>query len=313
MDEIPEEIRNIILKRSNKSQNSKFPFKLKTLLDWVGENENRKKKCGCSWVDDRIFSLDKAKISEIMDLKLNTLNSNLRDLGFTQALPRKEGITFWQHPNVRKNSSEEEINSIKYMDKPALENLNSLNFFGVYNVLLNNITLFGMTENEIVAFKRNVITTWEKIIKPNHVFAVSKKELTDSFGGQAGFCNDPYALQEALTTKVTAVIDINDFAIFMARFDPFENIIFKLDKFQQLIPDLRVKMTQIGSISSFFAKTYHNCFSFQMSGGEYHCYNLPHVGSTANYLQNEDGERFQSWTMALQSTSILQSQTGFFF
>lgn len=313
MDGVPDDVLNIVRKRSTKSQNSRFPFKLKALLDWAGKDEKKSEICGCGWINNTIFFLDKIKLAELFEIKSNTINQNLKDLGFSQAMPRNGKLTYYTHPNIHINSKPEDLEAIKYNERPKISNLPYLNFFGVYVALLEDIILYGLTDKEITAFKHNVIVNWEKIIKPLHLFAISYEEFTESFEEQAGVCNDPYALQEALTSRNPGVIDIIDFAKFMARFGPFDNIIFKLGKFQQIIPDIRIDMTQLGTISSFFGCTYHNCFSFKLNCGEYHCYNLPHIGSSSNYLQNEENERFQSWQVALQNTSLLQSQIGFMF
>ena len=312
MEEIPENILFEVRKRSTKNQSSRFPNRLKILLDWVGRDPDRGKIAGCGWKSSTTFFMDKTVLCSVLDVKQNTLNVNLKELGFEQCEAKKGNLTFWRNPLFTEESQREDVFKIKNITKNIVDPNDGFHIEGVFATLLDDIRLFGMSERETSLFKRLVIEMWLNLLQSRVLFAISLREFTDVLEEKVGLSADNYSLLEALHTKIPDVIDINDFAVFLARFGPFDNIIFKLGKLQQVIPDLRLESTQFGTISSFFSNTFDNCFSFQCQGGEYHCYNLPNIGSSSNYIINEDGEQFQSWQMALMNTNLLQNQMPFY-
>ena len=83
---LPHDIQQILRRKSSRDPSSRFSTKLHILLNFV-QNSNDKdmeEKVGCAWVTDEEFRLNKRIITNILGIKLNTLNVNLHALGFIQ-------------------------------------------------------------------------------------------------------------------------------------------------------------------------------------------------------------------------------------
>lgn len=103
---LPHDIQQILRRKSSRDPSSRFSTKLHILLNFV-QNSNDKdmeEKVGCAWVTDEEFRLNKRIITNILGIKLNTLNVNLHALGFIQQKHSKDGWTLWKRPNFTRNS-----------------------------------------------------------------------------------------------------------------------------------------------------------------------------------------------------------------
>jgi hypothetical protein len=59
---------------------------------------------GLAWVTDDEFRMHKLCVSRLMDIKLNTLNVNLRDLHFTMTDKEKNGWSRWKREGFSRTS-----------------------------------------------------------------------------------------------------------------------------------------------------------------------------------------------------------------
>ena len=174
---VPDSIINFIRKRSSRNEKSRFPYKLSILLSWAGKEPQRWKNAGCGWVSDTEFFIDKSKICELMNVKLNTLNVNLKTLGFEKSQSRKDNRTFFKNEGFYFNAMRfESIRNSRC--KP--ESLLNLNLSAVYLPCLEPLKLFMMTEQEINQFKHDVIKKWEEIVGLKLVFAVPLSDFLKS-------------------------------------------------------------------------------------------------------------------------------------
>ena len=249
-----------------------------------------------------------------MDVKLNTLNVNLKTLGFESTRSRTGELTYWKNSSFNQSSSPQDFERIRNSRcKP--ESLIQLNSKAVYLPLLDSLQLYMMDENSINIFKKEIIEQWEELIGNKLIFAISlpifSKALIDALHNEVGFITDYYMIQQVLSPRIPNIINILDFAIFLARFGPFNNAPYKIMQYQQILSEIRPDffMFNAPTLTSYFSMTYHNCFRFQLTpNGEYHCYNLPLVSSSAQYLVDEDGSIFKSWQMMLQSNFFLSQR-----
>ena len=102
--------------------------------------------------------------------------------------------------------------------------------------------------------------------------------------------------------KEFSQLNVFDFAVFLARFGPFESLPTKIQQFQSITAEFYL-------LPNTFSSTFHNCFVFPLSQiGEYHCYNLPLVDSNAQFLADEDCAVYPSWSKMFQQNQFL-SQT----
>lgn len=101
---LPGNIREALKRKSSRDPSSRFPTKLHLLLAFVEEHPDMAEKVGVEWLPDDEFRMNKAVLSEVMGIKINTLNVNLRDRNFTQLQRDKEGWTKWRRDGFTKNS-----------------------------------------------------------------------------------------------------------------------------------------------------------------------------------------------------------------
>lgn len=308
-NEIPESILNFIRKRSNRTEQTRFPYKLFSLLQWVGRNQSKGENAGCGWVSDTEFFIDKQKVCQVMQVKLNTLNVNLKTLGFEQSRTRDKNITFYKNEGFTYDSNQaasfEKIRNSRC--KP--ESLLHLNIKAVYLTSLEPLQLFMMPKKDIDAFKHEVVDIWTSIVGLDLLFAVSLKSFLKSFEAQLESKHyfDVYILQQALAPRVPEVLDIFDFAVFLARFGPFNTISLKLFQHHSAVNEIRPDLVYFTSPhNNYFSDTFHNCFRFPLvQAGEYHCYNLPLTNANGQFLIDEDEICYPSWQKMIQQNYFL--------
>ncbi|EAX94761.1 hypothetical protein TVAG_346240 [Trichomonas vaginalis G3] len=312
LDGIPDELINHLRKRSNRKEDSRFPYKVFALLKWVGYDQNRANLAGCGWVSDsqNEFYIHKPRLCEVLNVKLNTLNVNLKTLGFEQT--RKVGEhSYFKNDIFSKNSSQQDFERIRNSRcKP--DSLMHMNAKAAYFPLLEHIQLFMMDEKAISMFKKEVIQKWEKLVGSPLIFAVSipvfTKYLLNSIQDSLGYHDENNTIQQVLVGKTPNVVTIFDFAVFLARFGPFDNVPYKIMQYQQILHIIQPDyfMFTAPSLINYFSSTFHNCFSFKISQtGEYHCYNLPLISSSAAYLVDEDGVYYKSWEKMVEANHFL--------
>ncbi|KAH0790110.1 39 kDa initiator binding protein [Histomonas meleagridis] len=310
---IPESVLKYIRTRSNRNESSRFPHKLWTLLNWSDKNQKRGELCGCGWITDTEFFIKKSKLCEVLEIKINTLNVNLKTLGFHPTRSRTGDITYWENNGFSKTSCPQDFERIRNSRcKPlALKNLLTS---AVYLPLLEQLQLFMMDQPSINLFKKEVVQVWESLVGPKLIFAVELNDFQKALVGRfekLGFYPSKSLFPQVLSPKLPNVIDIFDFAVFLARFGPFEHAVIKLFQYQTVLNEIRPDffMFNTPSLTSYFSMTFHNCFRFQLAQtGEYHCYNLPTVSSTSGFLADEDGAIYQSWKLMLQQNYFLATQ-----
>lgn len=315
--ELPADLIQKIQTRSNRKEQSRFPYKLWRLLAWAGQDKEKAALCGCGWTNEEEFFIHKKILAKVLNLKTNTLNVNLKTLGFVQSRQRNGDTTFWKNKGFTAVSCVQDMERIRNARcKP--ESLQNLDIRAVNLPLLEELQLYMLDEHQICLFKKNVITDWERLVGSKLIFAIALPDfmnaLTDKLQNAAGSMvfNDLYAVQQLLAPRVPNVIDIFDFAVFLARFGPFNNVPVKIFQFQQILSEIRPDffMYNAPSLTSYFSQTFHNCFRFQLPQiGEYHCYNLPHISSSSPFLVDEDGTTYSNWQMMLNANLFLTQRS----
>lgn len=305
--ELPPEIKTIVSQRANRNEKSRFPHKLFSLLQWSGHDQSRAEISGCGWISDDEFFLDKNLICHHMQIKLNTLNVNLKTLGFVQTRPRKDNLSYFKNSKsiFKSQSNEEHLEKIRKEEKESIVAIQR----GFEMPLLSDIELYGMTKSEIDEFKREVIITWESIVG-EMIFAIGLVDFMNKLSSHLQkqvYCNMT-VIKLVLCPRTPNVMEIYDFAVFLARFGPFQNSQLKIYQYGTILNELRPDLATRGSISpiSFFGPNFDNCFSFRHPNcGEYHCYNLPLKKHNTEFLIDEDGVKFKSWQKVIQLNPFL--------
>lgn len=303
---LPDDLLSVLRKRSNRVESSRFPYKIWLILDYT-DNDEKFQQTGCKWINDTNFFLDKEKLCHILDCKRNSLNINLKALGFVQ-VSNKNGKTIFKNLSMNKDYSKSKFEKIKN-SKSKLKHLESFNHKAIYFPLLESLKLF-LDDMLTYSFKRDVIECWEVLTDTCYVFVFPinrfKKVLIKNLGDNDDIYNGSMLIA-ALDLSNQNYITFFEFAVFLARFGPFKQIYPKLIQLKHIVID------EFSSVLYFFhncySKTYHNCFSFNIGDkGEYHCYNRPDLPTETGFIYDEDGVTYYSWNDVFQKNKFLYQQ-----
>ena len=101
---LPPDLQAALKRKSSRDPNSRFPRKLHLLLTYLSTDPALEEEIGLSWINDTHFKMKKKNVAAVMGIKLNTMNVNLRDLGFEQLQHDKNGWTEWKKDGFTRNS-----------------------------------------------------------------------------------------------------------------------------------------------------------------------------------------------------------------
>jgi hypothetical protein len=229
---IPEELLQLVRNRSNRREQSRFPYKLWRLLDWAKDDPARCALVGCGWTSDSEFYIEKPSLCRTIQVAQNTLNVNLHHLGFRQSRGHFGSKTYWTTEGFCRSSQPDDFERIRN-SRCRPEALQKLDIRAVYLPILEPIQLWPMTQSDTSQFKREVVNEWHRLVGKKLVFGVSSTgfyslllaDLDDLHGRQAP---DRILMQQAFTVRQREVCDIFDFAVFLARFGPYRAVPVKL-------------------------------------------------------------------------------------
>lgn len=114
----PRDIFEALRRKSSRDPQSVFSKKLQVLIDFLQDKPELEKKVGLQWVSDTDFKMVKKNVAEVLGIKLNSLNVNLRDSKFTQLEHDKNGWTKWRKDGFTRNkdTSEKHMPTVGKLD-----------------------------------------------------------------------------------------------------------------------------------------------------------------------------------------------------
>jgi hypothetical protein len=128
-------------------------------LSWSGRDQKKGQRVGCGWVSDTEFFINKTKLCDILQIKLNTLNVNLRQLGFERVQSREGGISYWKNSGFSISAAPETFERIRNSRcKP--DSLMNLSVRAVYLPILEDLQLFMVNDREVKPFKKDAVELW---------------------------------------------------------------------------------------------------------------------------------------------------------
>jgi len=342
---IPAEILENPRGKGKTPANQGFAVKLWELLQWAGNDTEKKRNVGCGWIDNSEFFIEKPRFCEIMQYQLNTLNFKLRSCKFTQARTRNSSMTFWKCDNFLKNSN---INDIIAVDDRRAKNDNcpTVSIQALSIPLLEKVRVYSQSQSEIPKLKTEVIFLWEEIVEYPSVWACEIRTFLEnatlkfchSYSRSGGGDTYMYDAQQTqfsqyiasnnlqmqdvaykmisyvLTHSSPNAITISEFCSFFARFGPEDCL---LEKIHQLLccskayhdwfrPGEQI-FDQTKHISGSYSNTFSNCFIIKRSqGSSYHVYNQPFAQPRMGFLVDETGKAFITWHSVFESISLPQ-------
>jgi hypothetical protein len=291
---LPESIREVLTRKSSRDPSSRFATKLHVLLSYTDENPAVKRDIGLYWTSEDEFELNKQILSKVMDLKINTLNVNLRDLKFNLIRRDKNGWSLWNRPGFTRSSTEFQL----LPPTPG-------------KVAAPGMTLGRLTNADISVFHENAKNLWADVFGVSPCDTIAVEMFVETTARKFRHAEQPLdnakdvikAILNPLSNLST--LSFTDFSRFLAMFGPAPSIMVK-------IASLLMCSNSTGRWLSFdsagdarrqppyaiFDDTEPNCLIMHKVNGIVKAYNHPNVAvSTAQglYVIDEAGRRYTGW------------------
>ena len=326
LKKLPQNVLNFIQHRSTRSQNSRFVKKLHLLLSYSNSSSEIEEEFGVKWVDDEEFRINKKKVCEVLDLKLNSLNVNLKKLQFIQTQADKHGWTQWKRYGFNRKDAilliedqSPEIETEQFLNSNSETNLsNDLNLNQNSNFEIPfNIGI--LSEDRIQLFNNYIILLWQEIVESHSIQNVSfsffmTKEAKRLQLPNQSFDNSYSIISSILSPNDISTIKFIDFYKFMAMFGP-ENT--SMNKISSLLDSsyfsgkwlyFGYQIEEIQKYTNLFAlfdENEPNCLLFHTPEKIYRVYNLPDIDSNQNYIIDENGIIYKDWISYFSIHEIL--------
>ncbi|KAK8882392.1 hypothetical protein M9Y10_045034 [Tritrichomonas musculus] len=293
---LPTDLRIILCRKSSRDPESRFTSKLHMLLNFVTENPSREEDLGVAWISEDEFKLNKRVLANIMGIKLNTLNVNLKDLHFQQQQHNKDGWSRWK--KVGFTRSQISLNQQTVSKGKVLRD-------ATFNLPFRIGSFNDMFFKE---FQRSCVVTWKELTSLNtnrsydsqlflqHAAAKFKLENQDEKQAMK-------ILRSIIAPQNVELINFEMYARFLAMFGPPETVMQKitslLESAEREKPEpwlLFSKPKTMPQNYGMFDENEQNCLDIRMYGNEICVWNIPLIKANGgDYIIDEDGKMFQSW------------------
>ncbi|KAH0789047.1 39 kDa initiator binding protein [Histomonas meleagridis] len=307
---LPENIKEIISRRSTRDPQTRFPAKLYALLSYVSGNPELEEEIGIAWVDNEIFQICKAKLLKVMQIKLNTLNVNLKIGKFKQLHCEKHGWTRWRRDGFTKreclmSNSYQNFNESGEMD---ISDWKQYHKDSTIQSEPKEFHLGKMTPDQIDMVSQQALKEWIEIIESD---TFSYQASTTYFVPQAAkrYCaprqsyqNSFEVLMAIFAPQETSFIRFDDFYRIYAFFGPADTLMLKIASllecattgthwlyFGQLPTNNVTVYGHIDEVES-------NCLVIHEANGNVtKVWNDPFKDSNSDYLIDQNDNRYSSW------------------
>lgn len=298
---LPDEVQNVLLRKSSKQPGTRFVHKLSVLLSFVQANPHSEDEIGVAWENEQIFRMKKNVLASLMQIKVNTLNVNLRDLSFKQVDSNKDGWSKWSKPGFTR-SSLSKTNS----DFEIRMNENT-GFEAHHNDIFpskSTVRLGCLADPFIHEFHQNCVSLWQKFINPSVYYA----QFNDFLESAAIHFKLPDQSLDDAKTRIKLIlpekhqITISHFEQIMALFGPDSTFMQKLQNFfdtsKMLGPWINFESTQNINLDfyGYVDSKESNAIIIFNKGETSKIWNFPFLDSTQSYLIDENNVLYSSWT-----------------
>jgi hypothetical protein len=312
---LPPHIRDVLKRKSSRDPTSRFPKKLHLLLSYVYDLPLLEDQIGLSWLSDDEFKMNKSKLADVMGIKLNTLNVNLRDLHFNQTQRDKDGWTHWKKPGFTRSS-----NGLDGDDAP----IRSSAPFAADFLSRAPFVLGKLNDSQRDQFLTESRQLWNAIFQCSPTLAVPTEIAIEKAAARFRYNEQP--LQNAKEV-IDAIIRPNsnekkllfpDFCRFLAMFGPEKTIMLKIaalltcsnasGKWLSFERDHTRSRPPI----AFFDFEMPNCLIVNHAdGSKQRVFNNPIAEAGGQeYLMNEEGKSYRDWDDWFGKNPVKQ-QSGF--
>ena len=324
---LPPEILKIIRRKSSRDPVARFSNKLHMLLGFAGDDRDLQESLGLGWIDDNQFRINKKRLIITMEIKLNTLNVNLKDLKFRQVRVDKDGWTVWDRAGFTRESTPDDLADVRADgagDGDRAGVLGSEEQLQTKMAVLREISL-GMTDSAALkVFKSVTISIWEELVpSPTPRYIVDSEGFIEAcakrFRVSHQKLDNALSIMRAifLRPEVTQV-SVVEFGKFMARFGPEETLMLKIQSILKSSNEnhnwLKIDGDQAKYkgelVYGFFDECEHNCFVIQRHGMEpERVYNKVEEAANQDYLVDETGRTYASWQAYFEAHPVRKATT----
>lgn len=309
MSILPGEIQSILKRKSSRDPSSRFASKLHLLLSYVSKfgDPALEDKIGCGWVNDEEFKLNKRTISQVLGIKLNTLNVNLHALHFIQQKHNKDGWTLWRREGFTRNSPDVAEAPSTQMTQKAIKSVTPTvmqpdpSIYPIYRISLGQTSLF---DNDIFTNKARQI--WFELTNIDINSPAIAHNLIQNAANKFRQPEQPLpnaieVLQAIMTPNPSQqTITFLQFAKLLAMFGPEGSIMLKIASLLSCSNSTGQwlffgKLDAIPMFYGSFSDEQPNCLElFQQGRNPVRVWNMPLVDASQPYIKNEN-EFFNSW------------------
>lgn len=317
VDILPPDIRELIKRKSSRDPSSRFANKLHILLSFAGKDPNIIEYIGAGWISDSLFKINKKRFCIVMDIKLNTLNVNLRDLGFQQMSPDKGGWTEWSRNGFYVSSTLNDLAEIT-SDKSGGKDSDKSSRSAPDDTQSTKISTLreiavGKCDNEVAQkFRRFTISIWDELCDGADDKTIFTLQEFVQLAAQRfrihkqKVSNAAEVIQAIFTCADPNQITILDFAKFMAKFGPEETLMEKVGSIVSSsnrngnwlhVTSNPQSISNEQKFYGYFDENEHNCIILvSPRRGPTRVWNKVDVAaSTGKYLVDDKGMEYDSW------------------
>ncbi|KAH0791695.1 39 kDa initiator binding protein [Histomonas meleagridis] len=297
---LPPNIQKILRRKSSRDPSSQFTTKLHVLLTYVMNNPSTEEELGVGWITNEKFRMNKKILVEVMGIKINTLNVNLKDLKFIQLQRDKDGWTQWTKEGFTKKSPSLMPTVINENPNPPSSQNLAYHFtiglpFAVNDDFIRNFFVSSQSLwEEIVGYQCESFNATEFIHRAANMLKQNMQPID----------NAESVLQALISPSRNdqSIIEKSDFIKFLAMFGPRRTVMIKIASLLEYSNSTGSWLffsndyPQNGFYGSF-SDTMPNCLVLHMkNGSEYRIYNVPTVeAQQGNYIYDQQGSSYESW------------------
>ena len=295
---LPLHIISALKRKSSRDPNSRFSKKLHLLLSYVEENPTLAEEIGLEWTSETQFRLNKKLTCQIMGIKLNTLNVNLKDLGFKQLQHDKNGWTRWERDGFCKSLPLQETTTESHSHvKPH------------YNKPIPHIQIGNCSQSVIEQFYETVSHIWASLFNCPINEHISINKFYDATAIAFKQPEQPYENAFEVIQAIILPYDRNymnfyDLYRFLAMFGPKNTIMLKIsillsysNSTGNWLHFVQEPSDPLIPFYGSFDESEPNCLVIRYRTGQIlRAWNLPFIeASGGSYIIDEKQNKYNNW------------------
>lgn len=314
---LPENIQEIVYRRSTRDPQSRFARKLHVLLSYVSGNPELEEEIGLGWVSDTIFQICKMKLLKVMKIKLNTLNVNLKIGKFLQLHCDKPGWTRWKRDGFSKRECimDSSIPSSNENNEIELEEWKQ---DSAQPSQTTDIHIGKLAPELVETVYQQALKEWIEVLGSDFTDKIDTSFFIPQIAKRYCAPKQPYqnafeVLLAIFAPQDTSYVRFIDFYKFYAFFGPSETIMLKIASL--------LEVATSGTHWMYFGLVPNNVSIYgHIDDNESNClvihgpnntvtkiWNNPTKNSNENYIIDQNDQEYESWVQYFQIHPILDN------